>query len=158
MLEYMSREVVLARKFDIDLDKLAASDRESNGVLLYRRAGDHLLVECVHMTGIGTEGHVSADPRRLAVGTEFLRRHSGYGYIKFHTHCVETIRRHDLYFATHFSNADIESYNVSLEDYPEFIGMVVTPLTKLLYAPDEPTLRVDDGFPSTTERIERELM
>ena len=52
----------------------------------------------------------------------------------------------------------IRSYDEQLKYNPNFIGMVVTPRTKLLYAPDKPTIQLVDGFPnSANQRIHDEL-
>ena len=154
----MPRTIVLARQFDSTLDELASLDRESNGILLYRRQEDYCPIESIFMTGIGTTGHVSAEKERMDIANEFFRRHLDYNFVKFHTHSRGTISEHGDYYATHFSEGDNQSYEAQLRDNPDFIGMVVTPSIKLLYAPDNPTIRIVRGFPSeANSRINAEL-
>ena len=154
----MPRTIVLARQFDSTLDELATIDKESNGVLLYRRQDDYLPIENIFMTGIGSEGHVQAEQERMNIVNEFFRRHPDYNFVKFHTHTAGTIRKHGDYYATHFSEGDIRSYEAQLRDNPDFIGMVVTPKTKLLYAPDNPNIKIVQNFPSKADsRINAEL-
>ncbi|MBI2658306.1 hypothetical protein HYX08_06470 [Candidatus Woesearchaeota archaeon] len=127
-------------------------------ILLYRPQGRYCPIEAIYMTARGNPGHVRAEDQRMDVVNEFFRRNPDYGFVKFHTHSQGTIRIFGEQFATHFSEGDLRSYEEQLRTNPEFIGMVVTPETKLLYAPDNPTIRVVSGFPSeANERIHREL-
>ena len=154
----MAREVVLSRKFESRLEDLTQLKEEVNGVLLYRPQGNYCPIESIFMTGKGNEGHVAADPKRMEVVNEFFRRNPEYDYIKFHTHSLGTIASNGEYFTTHFSEWDKISYDEQLKHHPGFIGMVITPKTKLLYAPDCPSLMIVAGFPyEANERIQREL-
>lgn len=154
----MPRQVLLVRQFDRTLDDLAELTQEANGVLLYRPQGRYCPIEASYMTARGNPGHVRAEEQRMDVVNEFFRRNPDYRFVKFHTHSKGTIRRFGEHFATHFSDGDIRSYDEQLRTNPEFIGMVVTPETKLLYAQDKPTIRVVSGFPSeANRRIHREL-
>ena len=153
----MSRIVLLAREFDRRLNELTSLEQEVNGVLLYRLQGRYCPIETIYMTGLGTAGHVQASQNKLVTANEFFRRNPEYSCVKFHTHSRGTIKINE-YYATHFSQADINSYDNRLKEDADFIGMVVTPTTKLLYAPDNPTLRLVEGFPSEAEiRINNEL-
>ena len=154
----MSRQVLLAREFDRTLDDLADLNEEVNGALIYRPQGDYCPIEAIFMTGKGNVGHVRAEQQRMDVVNEFFNRNPAYRFVKFHTHSKGTIRKFGDFYATNFSDGDIGSYEEQLRTNPEFIGMVATPRTKLLYAPDNPTLRVVGGSPSeTNQRIHREL-
>ena len=154
----MTRIVLLPRQFDATLEELASLEQESNGILLYKRQGNFLPVEYIFMTGIGTGGHVQADQKRMDVANEFFKRNPAYNYVKFHTHSKGTGRQFGDYFATHFSAGDIETYREQLKENSDFIGMVVTPTTKLLYAPDNPTIGIVRHFPSkANSKIQVEL-
>lgn len=171
----MSRTVLLPREFERKLDELATLEEEVNGILLYRpqqtqdefrllrfllytRLKDWCPIENIFMTGIGHEGHVQAEQQRMDVANEFFKRNPEYRFVKFHTHSKGTIRKFGDNYATQFSDGDIRSYEEQLRMDPEFIGMVVTPRTKLLYAPDNPTLRVVEKFPSNAnEKINSDL-
>ncbi len=110
------------------------------------------------MTGIGQEIHVQAEQQRMDIANKFFTENPEYRFVKFHTHSKGTLRKFGDYCANHFSEGDIRSYEEQLRMNPEFIGMVVTPRTKLLYAPDKPILRVTEEFPSkANERIQGEL-
>jgi len=137
---------------------MAQLTNEVNGILLYRRQGDYCPIEAILTTGIGTTSHVVAEDSQMKVANEFFRKNPDYQYVKFHTHSQGTISQHGSYYETHFSDADIKSYQDQLRHYPDFIGMVVTPRTKLLYAPDNPDLRVVPGDPrQANERIRKDL-
>ena len=154
----MVRKVLLAREFDRTLDELAELNEEVNGILLYRPQRHYCPVEAIFMTGKGNVGHVRAEQERMDIANEFFSGNPDYLFVKFHTHSKGTIKRFGDFHATHFSEGDIESYDEQLKTNPEFIGMVVTPRTKLLYAPDNPTLRIVNGFPSeANQSIRKEL-
>lgn len=157
------RIVLLPRELETKLDNLVPIEDEVNGILLYKlQEGDdarYCPIACVYMTGEGIPGHAQADPQRMDVANKFFRRHPDYRFVKFHTHCNGTIARFGEYYAMHFSPGDIEGYEEQLTHVPDFIGMVVTPQTKLLYAPDNPKLRIVDTYPEELDRqIQEELM
>ncbi len=154
----MGRIVLLAREFNNTLERLAEANEEVNGVLLYRQQEEYCPVEAIFMTGVGTSGHVREEQGRIDLLNVFFRNNPDYRIVKFHTHSLGTIRDCGEYWADHFSSGDIALYKRHLVHNPELIGMVITPTTKLLYAPDKPTLRIVNGFPSeANQRIHREL-
>ena len=155
----MARTVVLPREIDTKTTTLASRlQEEVHGVLLYSPVQTLCPIDYLLVTGIGTQSHVQALPRRLDLLNEFFRRNPGYNFVKFHTHSQGTINEFGEYFTNNFSSGDIRSYEEQLKTNHDFIGMVVTPRTKLLYAPDNPTIRVVDGFPQDANvRIHQEL-
>ena len=154
----MSRIVLVSREFDRKLNRLTSLEQEVNGVLLYREQGIYCPIETVYLTGIGTAGHVQATQSRIEIANEFFRRNPEYSCVKFHTHSKGTMKRFGESYATNFSQDDKRVYENQLKEEADFIGMVVTPVTKLLYAPDNPTLRVVEGFPLQADRrIHEEL-
>ncbi len=158
----MGRVVLLPGVLDAKLDELTSIEDEVNGVLLYRmQEGEdsrYCPVTNIYMTAKGTPGHVIADPQRIEVVNEFFQRHPDYHHVKFHTHSRGTIARFGEWAATNFSGGDLRSYEEQCEHDPDFIGMVATPVTKLLHAPDNPVLRVVDSYPEDLARhISEEL-
>jgi len=154
----MTRKVVLARKFDHTLDDLAELTEEVNGILFYRKQEIYCPVEAIFITGKGTAGHVRSEQERINIVNDFFDRTPGYQFVKFHTHSKGTIRKFGDFYATHFSQGDIAGYDEQLKTNPDFIGMVATPTTKLLYAPDNPTLKIVNDFPSeANQRIHIKL-
>lgn len=144
------RVVLLPRELDETLDELAGIKDETNGVLLYRlqegKSGRYCPAVALYMTAKETPGHVKAEPQRMEVVNEFFQRHPDFRFVKWHTHSRGTIRMCGEYFATHFSGADTSDYDRRIEEEPSFIGMVATPVTKLLYAHDNPRLKVIENF------------
>ncbi len=154
----MARRILLAHEFSERLDLLARGPQEVNGVLLYARKGTLCPIEYLFITGQGDERHVSADPQHILILNAFFRSNHSYRVIKFHTHTSRTMQRFGQHHNTNFSRADIREYDKQLQYDPEFIGMVVTPHTKLLYAPDHPTLHLIEGFPKVADdKIQNEL-
>jgi len=149
----MARIVLLPRVLEDKSNRLAELENEVNGVLLYRPQGQYCPLETMFMTGVGDACHVRAEPQRIDVVNAFFRAHHDYKLVKFHTHSRGTIRKAGEYFATNFSGGDISSYQEQLSHDPDFIGMLVTPVTKLLYAPDSPELRVIVSFAHAVDQM-----
>lgn len=142
----MTRKVFLPRDIDKKLDNLASLTEEVDGILLYRRQGDYCSIEALFMTGVGSAGHVQAQPDRMEVVNEFFSRNPDYQFVKFHTHSRETIKKFGEYYATHFSHGDIDGIKEQLRYDRDFMAMLITPETKLLSGIDNPELRVVNGF------------
>ncbi|HLC78551.1 MAG TPA: hypothetical protein VJH92_05485 [Candidatus Nanoarchaeia archaeon] len=138
----MSRRILLPKDLNRRLEGLSLINQESNGVLLYRRNEFECPVDAIFMTGIGNEGHVKAQPQRVRIVNEFFKRQPSYGFVKFHTHTPRTIERYGIYYADHFSEQDITGYDEQISADPAFMGMVITPKTKLLYGLDNPKIEV----------------
>src|SRR3989339_1491985 len=102
----MGRKVLLPREIDRRLDNLTELVEEVDGILLYRRQGDYCPIEALFMTGVGSAGHVQAQPDRMEVANDFFRRNPDYQFVKFHTHSKETIDKFGDYYAKHFSQGD----------------------------------------------------
>ena len=154
----MGRTVALVDKFARRLLDLTRLQEEVNGMFLYKPQSSYCGIESIFMTGIGTEGHVRAEPERIRILNAFFQRNPDYRIVKFHTHSRGTIEKHGDYYANHFSQGDIASYDELLREDPDFIGMVVTPKRMLLYAPDNPKIQVARGFPLEADaRIRRDL-
>lgn len=140
----MPRTIIIPREIEDRLTDLTLLKEESNGVLLYRRKGDECPVEYMQMTGIGDEGHVQSDPRRIKMLNKFFQQNPDYRVIKFHTHTVGTIKKHGRKYARQFSGGDIDGIREYLKHDREFIAMLVTPETTLLSGWDNPQLRIVD--------------
>jgi hypothetical protein len=138
----MARKVLLPREIDERLNNLTGLVEEVDGILLYRRQGDYCPIEALFMTGVGSAGHVQAQPDRMEVANEFFRRNPNYQYVRFHTHSKATIERFGDHYARHFSQGDIDGINEQLRDDRDFMAMLITPETKLLSGIDNPELRV----------------
>ena len=124
------RRISLPEELDRQLKTLAELQQESNGVLLYTSQGLDFRVDHLYMTNIGTAGHVQADPIRMEIINKFFERHPEYQLIKWHTHSRGT----GEYWFDKLSEGDIRSYNRQLEEDPEFIGMMVSPVKKIIVA------------------------
>ena len=112
------------------------------------------------MTGVGTTGHVQADPRYMQVLNMFFDQHPSYRFIKFHTHSKGTIARHGRYFAENFSSEDIAGIQEQLGYDDRFIALLVTPVKKVLVGRDRPELVVvpdDHHFLERDQQIRQEL-
>ena len=128
--------------------------------LLYRPDGDYCPIEGFFMTGVGSEGHVQAEPERIEVANEFFRKNPDYKLVKFHTHSVGTIERFGSYYARHFSKGDIKGIQEHLRHDRDFIAMLVTPETKLLSGIDNPELLVvndSSGYGKKRKAISQSL-
>lgn len=143
----MARIVILPGELEQRLNNLTNLVEEVDGVLLYRRLEDYCLIESIFMMGVGKEGHVQAQLERIKIANDFFRRNPDYRFVKFHTHSKGTIDKFGEYYATHFSEGDIDTFRDMLEDDKEFIAMLVTPTTKLLYGIDNPELTVVNDSP-----------
>lgn len=154
----MTRKVLLSRNFEQRLYNLTKLEQETNFVLLYRRQQDYCPIENMFMTGVGIPSHVRAQQDRMNVANEFFRRNPEYQFVKGHTHSAGTIKKHGESLADNFSSGDIASYDEQISHNPDFIGMLVTPITMKLYAPDSPKLQITETHPYNAEtRIRNEI-
>lgn len=148
----MQRKVLLPRELERRLDTLAKVEQEVGGVLLYRQKEIYCPLEKLFITGVGSVGNVQSIPERMEIVNEFFKRNTNYRFVKFHTHSVGTIRECGEYFATHFSQQDIEGVEGDggmkqrLREDSKYIAMLVTPETKLLYGNGCLSLRVVNEF------------
>ncbi|MDO8555900.1 MAG: hypothetical protein Q7R96_01870 [Nanoarchaeota archaeon] len=143
----MGRIVIIPQAIEDKLVRLTTLVEEVNGVLLYRPREQFCPCEASFITGVGHEGHVQADPQRTKVVNTFFERNPEYCFVKFHTHTQETIRRFGDVYATNFSSLDIAGYDEQIRNDQRFIGMVVTPRTKLVYGHDDPSVYTMESFP-----------
>jgi len=148
----MTRKVLLPREIGGRLDNLTGLVEEVDGILLYRTQKDYCPIETLFMTGVGSTGHVQAQPNRIEIVNEFFNRNPDYQLIKFHTHSKETINRFGKYYARHFSQGDIDGIKEQLKHDRDFIAMLVTPEIKLLSGIDNPELLVVNDFPGYQNR------
>lgn len=148
----MTRIVILPRELEHRLNNLTNLVEEVDGTLLYRRLEDYCLIDSIFMMGVGKEGHVQAQPERIKIANEFFKRNPDYRFVKFHTHSKGTIDKFGQYYATNFSAGDIDTFKDMLEDDKEFMAMLVTPTTKLLWGIDNPELVVVDDSPRYRNR------
>lgn len=150
----MVRTFVLPKSIEKKLDSLPyLSEAEVNGALLYRKHPNEIcLIEAYSITGIGNNGHVETDPKRQKLIFSFLETDPSYRFIKFHTHSVGTVRTFGQYYAENFSDEDLNLYNERIRKDPEYVGMVITPKTKLLYGLGNPKLMIVTTFLGFKER------
>ncbi|MFH1212035.1 MAG: hypothetical protein V1659_03850 [Candidatus Woesearchaeota archaeon] len=148
----MARKVLLPKEIDARLDGLSGLIEEVDGILLYRRQGDYCPVEALFMTGVGSAGHVQAQPARIQVANEFFRQNPSYQFVKFHTHSKGTIDKFGQYYSRHFSRGDIDAIKEQLKHDRDFMAMLVTPEIKLLCGIDNPELSVVNGFSDYQDR------
>ena len=143
----MVRQVILPRELEQRLSNLAnLVEEEVNGILLYRRLKEYCHIEALITTGVGTEGHVIAKPEIIRGANVFFERHPDYRIVKFHTHTLSTIAKFGQYYATKFSQGDIDSNKEQIKYDREFMALLVTPEKKLLCGIDNPELVVLDNF------------
>ena len=143
----MARQVFLPRDMETKLNTLTGLVEEVNGILLYRPKGDCCPLEALFMTGIGSEGHVRSAPKRMEIVNEFFSKNPDYRFIKFHTHSKGTIEKFGNHYAQHFSQGDFDGIQEQLKHDRDFMAMLATPETKILYGIDEPELIVVDNSP-----------
>lgn len=148
----MARTVVLPREIEKRLDTLALLAEEVDGLLLYRQRGEYCPIDSLFLMGIGNEGHVSPQIDRVRVANEFFSRNPHYRCVSFHTHTAGTIRACGDYFARNFPKQDIDEFRRQIGFDANYIGMLATPETKLLYGADNPTLAVVQSLPGYRER------
>lgn len=148
----MARTVVLPRTIEARLDTLALLNEEVEGALFYRQRGEYCPIDAIFMMGIGTESEVKCQSDRLDVAKKFLRMNPSYYFIGFHTHSVGSIRMHGDDVARNFSKQDIDEFRRQIGFDANYIGMLVTPETKLLYGADNPELVVVETLPGFQQR------
>ncbi len=148
----MKRTVLLPKELEQRLVSLANLKSEVNGVLLYRPKEEYCPIETIFITGKGTEGHVSSTPERMAIVNEFFEKNPEYNFVKFHTHSKGTIEKFGEYYARNFSEADLEGFKEHFKENKTYIGMLITPETRLLCGLDNPKLEVVKGFPGYASR------
>lgn len=138
----MTRIVLLPRNLESKLDNLTELVEEVNGILLYRPRVNECLLEAMFITGLGTEGHVISEQKRIELANQFFKKNPNYKFVRFHTHSKGTIKKYSSYFAKHFSQGDIDSIKEQLKLDRTFIAMLVTPERKLLSGIDNPHLEI----------------
>lgn len=148
----MSRVVILPKELDSRLDTLTSLKEEVKGVMFYRPLEKYCPLEYLFMTAVGNEGHVKVIPERLEVVNEFFRMNPTYHYVEFHTHSVGTINTYGQYYARNFSEGDKSSLQGKLNDDPNYLHLLVTPKTKLLWGSDNPELLIVDDFHNYDQR------
>lgn len=138
----MSRTIILPREIEKRLGELTKLKEETNGILLYRAAGELCPVEAVYITGVGSEGHVQSDQSKIEVVNKFFELNPDYLFIKFHTHTTGTTEKYGAQYAHKFSAGDIAGIKEQLRQDKRFIAMLITQETTLLSGLDNPQLRV----------------
>ncbi|MBS3174239.1 hypothetical protein J4399_07820 [Candidatus Woesearchaeota archaeon] len=74
------------------------------------------------------------------------------------THSIGTIKVFGEYYATNFSQEDINIYEEQIKHDSRFIGLVITPQTKLLYGRNNPILKIiDQPIPKISYQINNEI-
>jgi len=156
----MPRKIILPRELEGRLKGLTSLKEESNGILLYRKRGDLCPIEAIYITGVGSPGHVQADPEKMEVANQFFQNYPDYRLVKFHTHTKGTVAQYGERYATKFSEGDIEGVKEQLRQDPEFISMLVTPEKTLLSGIDNPQLDIverSEDYEKNHEFVETEL-
>lgn len=128
------RKILLPQDISRRLDTLAELKEEVNGVLLFqlRDKGTHFegVVHALQMTNLGEPQHVRADPIRMDIINKFLENNPTYNFVKFHTHSNGTGQQ----WFNKFSSGDLQSYAEQLSHDESFIGMMASPISKLLHS------------------------
>jgi hypothetical protein len=150
----MARTVLLPRDIDEGLSELVLQEEEVQGVLLFVPDGNNCPVECLVITGIGTEDYVKPIAGRNEILNKFLKTNPDYRVIEFHTHSTGTIAKCGNYFAENFSQHDIKSMTAQMSCVPAYIAMLVTPKTYKLKSIDTVNLEVVDTPPEYHARKE----
>lgn len=149
----MSRKILLPADLDRRLQDLTALEEEVRGSLLCRYEGEHYLVDSLFVTGVGTSAaFVKPIRKRIEIVNAFLNRNPDYSVVEFHTHSIGTIRGLGQYWATNFSRQDIGTITENLRANKNYIHMLATPVTRILYGNDNPTLQIVNGFPNYATR------
>lgn len=148
----MARTVLLPKDIESRLYALTGIVEEVNGILLYRNQADYCPIETVFVTGVGNEGNVRSVPERMRIANEFLKNNPNYDFVKFHTHSVGTIARFGKYYATNFSQRDIECIEEQIRQNRTYMALLITPETKILKGIDNPGLETIDNIPVLQKR------
>jgi hypothetical protein len=148
----MTRTVLLQKHIDSRLQDLTGIVEEVNGILLYRNRSDYCPIETIFVTGVGDEGNVKSVPERMRIVNEFLRKNLDYNFVKFHTHSIGTIERFGKYYATNFSQLDIECIEDQIKQDRTHMALLITPETKILKGIDNPALEIVDSIPALQKR------
>ena len=155
----MTRNVIIPEDILENLELLTGMENEINGILPYRMATQGETTNCVvessFFTGAGTGASVSRDPQRLKAINQFLQENPEYRIIDFHTH-PERLGSH---WHQHFSDQDVKTFRDHLKDDPLYIGMLVTPTHKIIWAPDKPELKTCPPLPKFMhEGLQRKIV
>ncbi len=140
----MARTIFLPTELSTKLDALTELKQETCGILLYRPTNNLCPLESMFITGVGTEGHVQSSEDRVKISNAFFEHNPDYRFVKFHTHSRGTIEKYGSYFATHFSQEDIDGIKQQLKLDKDYISLLATPKTKIVCGMDNPQLQIGD--------------
>lgn len=111
---------------------------ESAGFMVYGKKDtgliDVLNVFYLTYNEFNNPSTVQIDPEKRQLLNEFLQGQNDYGYIDFHTHTNETIRRHGHYYNHNFSNTDIDDISQGLAGDVNYIHILFTPDTHVKFS------------------------
>lgn len=150
----MVRKVLMSKGMESKLESLAHLDEEISGVLLYRQYGDFCAVEGIFLTGGGDAGSVEPEKERVEVLNEFLRMNPEYRFVEFHTHSKGTLKAYGDQYARSFSFGDIRAIQGQIERDSQYMHLLVTPETQILYGADSPVLASEAPMPNN-DRMEQ---
>ena len=134
------------------MESLAQMDEEISGVLLYRQYGDFCAVEGIFLTGGGDAGSVEPEKERVEVLNKFLRMNPEYRFVEFHTHSKGTLKAYGNRYARSFSFGDIRAIHSQLERDSQYMHLLVTPETQILYGADSPELAPESPMPDNARK------
>jgi hypothetical protein len=149
----MSRSFQIPGWINGRLRGLTTIKDETNGVLFYTRNNNICKVSGMFITGIGTPGHVIAEPKRVLLVNELFKRKNDLKFVKFHTHTKETIKMFGNRYLRAFSSGDLDSYREQFKHDKEFVAMLITPEVGLMCGLDNPTMIT---VPTSPELLEQE--
>ncbi|HLC58351.1 MAG TPA: hypothetical protein VJI68_00670 [Candidatus Nanoarchaeia archaeon] len=122
------KELYLPINFKKRLTNLTAAPKEVNGALIYLPLDGVDVVVASRILGGGTsDALTSADPRMLSLANKFFEQNHTYGFVEFHTHTEETVRRHGIHYAFNLSDGDIETITRNYAGSKTYRHFLVTP-------------------------------
>lgn len=115
----MNRRIITIPEIYWDTCKsLVNRENESVGFMVYGKVDTGIVdvLNVYYMTYSESDNptNVEINPQKRALLDEFLQGQTDYGYIDFHTHTNETIRRHGDYYNRGMSEADADMISEGL--------------------------------------------
>ncbi len=148
----MVRDVLISKGLEAQLDSLTSLGEEVSGVLFYREQNGCCVVENMFLTGGDEAGYVDIRSERADIVNEFLKVNPDYNYVEFHTHSRGTVEKYGQHYARAFSEGDMGAFQEKLNNSIDYMSMLVTPETKILYGINSPNFVSVEDFVGYRER------
>ena len=121
-------ELYLLRRFEKRLRKLTLLPAEINGCLIYLPINNKDFIVYSRILGSNSSDvNTEANPQRLYITQEFLKENPEYGFVEFHTHTKNTIKKYGEYHAKNLSANDIEAILKNYCSNDIYRHLLVTP-------------------------------